>query len=326
MKIDKKNRVTIDESKSAEHGRWIRMRKIGGYGAALAVMPYLIIKIVWTLGLFIPTGHMGDPSWRLVNAATAVVAAIGIFLAIALCRPWGERLPAWSVVLPVWIGTGLLVPMLFLAPILGPAAMNQDQASGSAAIWSYEQVLIMLSLVGAGICLPIALAGYVKTRWPEALGGPLHTGKAPENTHYLQITLGRMTAAGCVILGVLKLFWAWGGTLGLVPSMIGDRNLWWHLLTLSTGVWALAGAWGILVLTSRKGSRRFLPPMAAAWISSGMLFSYNIFANLSELMYKDPSTPEYPIARVMTTEAGIILGTAMFLVILMVLEDRRREE
>ncbi|OIU72583.1 hypothetical protein BHE18_03480 [Rossellomorea aquimaris] len=302
------------------------MRKIGGYGAALAVMPYLLIKIVWTLGLLIPTGHMGDPNWRMVNAVTAVVAAIGIFLAIALCRPWGERLPAWSVALPVWIGTGLLVPMLFLAPILGPAAVNQDQAAGSADIWTYEQVLIMLSLIGVGICLPVALAGYAKTRWPEALGGPLHTGEAPGNSYNLQITLGRMVAAGCVILGVLKLFWAAGGTIGIIPSMIEDRNLWWHLLTLSTGVWALAGAWGILVLTSRKGSRRFPLPMAAAWISSGMLFSYNIFANLSELMYKGPSSPEYPIARVMTTEAGIILGVAMILIILMVLHDRRREE
>lgn len=104
-----------------------------------------------------------------------------------------------------------------------------------------------------------------------------------------------------------------------------SRNLWWHLLSLSTGAWALVGAWGILVLTSRKGSRRFLPPMAAAWISSGMLFSYNIFANLSALMYDRQPTPEYPIARVLTTEAGIILGVTMGLIILLVLQDRRRD-
>jgi hypothetical protein len=326
MKVDERNKLLdIDRTLPTEQGRLIRMRKIWGYGAALAVMPYLLIKIVWTLGLFIPAEHIGDTSWRMINAATVVIAAFGILLAIAFCRPWGERLPAWLVVLPVWIGTGLLVPMLFLAPILGPAAMNRDRVSGSADIWAYEQFLIIISLIGVGICLPLALAGYAKTRWPEALGGPLDFGEPSGNTHKLQTTLGRMVAVGCILLGVLKLFWAGGGTLGIDASLMDSRNLWWHLLSLSTGAWALVGAWGILVLTSRKGSRRFLPPMAAAWISSGMLFSYNIFANLSALMYDRQPTPEYPIARVLTTEAGIILGVTMGLIILLVLQDRRRD-
>jgi hypothetical protein len=65
--------------------------------------------------------------------------------------------------------------------------------------------------------------------------------------------------------------------------------------------------------------------MTAAWISSGMLFSYNIFANLSALMYDKQPTPEYPILRVLTTEAGIILGVTLGLVMLLVLQDRRRD-
>jgi hypothetical protein len=324
MKIDERT-VDAERTVSTELKRLIRMRKLWGFGAALSVMPYLLIKIVWTLGLFIPADHIGDNSWRMINAATAVIAAFGIFLAMAFCRPWGERLPAWLVVLPVWIGTGLLVPMLFLAPILGPAAMNQDRVAGSADIWAYEQFLIMISLIGVGICLPIALAGYVKKRWPEALGGAHDLGEPPGNTYSLQIIIGRMAAVGCIILGVLKLFWAAGGTIGIDPSMLDDRNVWWHLLSFSTGAWALAGAWGILVLTSRKGSKSFLPPMAAAWISSGMLFSYNIFANLSALIYDKQQTPEYPILRVLTTEAGIILGVILGLVILLVLQERRRD-
>jgi hypothetical protein len=53
--------------------------------------------------------------------------------------------------------------------------------------------------------------------------------------------------------------------------------------------------------------------MAAAWISSGMLFSYNLFfAMRAEL------------ARVLATEAGVVLGLLMALTILLVLHDRRR--
>jgi hypothetical protein len=143
----------------------IKMRRIFGYGAAIAVTPYLLIKIAWTFGLFLPTEQMGDVSWRGINAVTAVVAAVGILLAMAFCRPWGERLPAWLVALPIWLGTGLLVPMLLLAPVLGPAAMVLDQEAGAADFWVYEQIFVMVSLVGAGICLPLALAGYAKARW-----------------------------------------------------------------------------------------------------------------------------------------------------------------
>ncbi len=299
----------------------MKMRRICGYCAAIAVTPYLLIKIAWTFGLFLPTEQMGDASWRAINAATVVVAAVGILLAMAFSRPWGERLPAWLVALPVWVGTGLLVPMLLLAPVLGPAAMTRDKEAGAADFWGYEQIFVMVSLVGVGICLPLALAGYTKLRWPEALDGPIDYGELPGHTRQLQITLGRIVVAGCILLGIIKVFWAVGGTLGIDPAMLDDRDLWWYLLTLNTGAWALAGAWGLLVLITRRGSQRFLPPMAAAWISSGMLFSYNLF---SVIRPDFQSTPEYPLARVLTTEAGIVLGVIMGIIILLVLHDRRR--
>ncbi|MCC2326896.1 hypothetical protein [Bacillus wiedmannii] len=297
------------------------MRRVCSYGAAIAVAPYLLIKIAWTFGLFLPTEQMGDASWRIINAATVVVAAVGILLAMAFCKPWGERLPAWLVALPVWMGTGLLVPMLLLAPVLGPAAMTQDKEAGATDFWAYEQILVMVSLVGVGIFLPLALAGYAKARWPEALGGPIDCVELPGHTRKLQITLGRLVAAGCILLGIIKVFWAVGYTIGIDPDMLKYRDLWWSLLTLSTGVWALAGAWGLLVLIARRGSRKFLPPMAVAWISSGMLFSYNLF---SVIRPDFQSTPESPLARVLTTEAGIILGVMMGMIILLVLHDRRR--
>ncbi|WP_238590919.1 hypothetical protein [Paenibacillus beijingensis] len=290
----------------------------------MAVSPYLLIKIAWTFGLFMPTDQMGDLSWRTANAVTMVLAAGCILLAMAFCRPWGERLPSWLVALPVWVGTGLLVPMLLLAPILGPAAITRDMEAGTSDFWVYEQIFVMVSLVGVGICLPIALAGYAKARWPEALGGPIDCGELPGHTRKLQITLARFVAGGCILLAIIKIFWATGGTLGIEPAMLDDRDIWWRLLSLSTGVWAFAGAWGLLVLTTRRGSRRFLPPMAAAWISSGMLFSYNLFNRLSTSRPDAQPAPEYPLAQVLTTEAGTVLGVMMGMIILLVLHDRRR--
>jgi hypothetical protein len=297
------------------------MRKIGGYGAAIAVTPYLLIKIAWTFGVFLPRESMGDPEWRAINATTAALALVGILLALAFSRPWGERLPAWLVIPPVWVGTGLLVPMVLLVPVLGPAAVARDAAAGAAASWAYEQIFVIVSLVGIGLGLPVALAGYAKERWPEALGGPIDRGEPPGHTRRLQVPLARIVAAGCVLLGLAKAYWALGGTIGIDPARLGDRDLWWHSLTLSTGAWSLAGAWGILVLTSRRGFGRFLPPMAAGWVSSGMLFSYNLFFAMRP---DSQASPEYPLARVLSTEVGIVLGLSMALTVLLVLHDRRR--
>lgn len=296
------------------------MRRVGGYGAAIAVTPYLLIKIAWTLGVLLPNESMGDPHWRAINATTALVALVGIALAMAFTRPWGERLPAWSVVLPAWVGTGLLVPMVLVAPVLGPAAVAHDRAAGATATWAVEQILVLVSLVGIGIGLPLAFVGYAKARWPEALGGPVDHGLRPGHTRRLQLPPARLVAVGCVLLGATKLFWALGGTVGLDPARLDHRDLWWHLLTLSTGVWALAGAWAILVLTTRRGFKHFLPPMVVSWISSGMQFSYNLF---SALRADSQSGPEYQLARVLATEAGIILGLLMAMIILLVLHDRR---
>ncbi|MDN4525912.1 hypothetical protein [Fictibacillus fluitans] len=304
--------------------RWLKMRRICGYGAALAVTPYLLIKIVWSLGLLLPTEQMGDASWRMINATTAVLAAVGILLAMAFCRPWGEKLPAWLVALPVWAGTGLLIPLLLLTPVLGPAAITRDKQAGAAEFWVYEQLFVMISLVGVGILLPIALAGYVKARWPEALTGPIDYGELHGDNRQLQVKLGKLVAAGSFLLGALKLYWAVGGTIGIDPALLDNRDVWWHLLTLSMGAWSLAGAWSLLMLTTRRGSLGFLLPMAVTWISSGMLFSYNTYDLLTGIHSNARPAPEYPLARVLTMESGIVLGVTMAIIILLVLHDRRR--
>ena len=300
-----------------------KRRNYWGYASAIAVSPYLIIKIAWTFGIFMPTEQMGDSSWRTANAVTLVLALVGILLALAFSMEWGEKLPVWLVALPVWVGTGLLVPMVLLAPVLAPAAMMRDQQMGSADIWILEQVLVMISLVGIGICLPFAVAGYVRKRWPEAILGPLYLESLPGNSQYLQISLARLIATGCVLLGVIKIYWSAGGTIGINPSLVDNRDVWWHLLSLSTGVWAFVGAWGVLVLTTRRGAKKFFPPMAAAWVSSGMLFSFNLFNQLSSTRPDAQPVLESSMAHVITTELGSVLGVMMGFTVLMILQDRR---
>jgi hypothetical protein len=48
----------------ASTSRSMMMRKLGGYGAAIAVTPYLLIKVAWTFGILLPDARMGQSSWR----------------------------------------------------------------------------------------------------------------------------------------------------------------------------------------------------------------------------------------------------------------------
>lgn len=210
------------------------MRRIGGYGA-VAVTPYLLIKTAWTSGIFLPNKVMGDHGWCAINTTTALVALVAILLAMAFVRPWGERLPAWLVVPPVWVGTGLLVSMVLLAPVLGPAAVARDAASGSADVWAYEQVLVIASLVGIGLGLPVALAGYAKAQWPEALGGPIDRGEGPGHTRRRRCGV-RPPRPDEGVLGP-------GWHRRHRPGPAGrPRPLVAPVVTLSTGAWSLAGA------------------------------------------------------------------------------------
>jgi hypothetical protein len=74
------------------------MRRLGGYGAAIAVTPYLLIKLAWTFGILLPDARMGLHGWRAINTTTALLALVGILLGLAFSRPWGQRLPTcwWS--------------------------------------------------------------------------------------------------------------------------------------------------------------------------------------------------------------------------------------
>ncbi|MEU3818034.1 hypothetical protein AB0E74_00215 [Streptomyces sp. NPDC030392] len=284
--------------------------------------PYLLIKVVWSFGLLVPTEEMAGADWRAVNAVTALLAAVAVVLALAFTRPWGERLPAWLVAVPVWAGTGLLVPMLVLAPVLGPAAMRRDRAAGSPDLWAYEQILVMVSLAGVGAGLPLALVGYARARWPHALRGPLALPEPPGGTRRLRVALAGAVAAGCVLLGCVKGYWAAGGVAGLDAGAPDRRDLWWHLLTGSTAVWALAGAWAVLVVAAGRGARRFAPPMAVTWVSSGMLFAYGVYDLLTLTGLQRPA-PELPLAAAATRDGAMLLGVTMALTLLLALHDRR---
>ncbi|GGW82098.1 hypothetical protein GCM10010503_69230 [Streptomyces lucensis JCM 4490] len=252
----------------------------------MAMTPYLLIKVSWVAGALvgvIPLGStMGLAQWVLLNTVTIGMALIGIFLALALVRPWGMRLPAAPLLFCGWLGTGFLVSMLPYAALSSLVDRSDggrpDHQGTSAPGW--EAVLIQVSFVGMGIGLAIALPAYLRRRWPQTLSGRigdrtrLSPSGAPERgLDGAPRTSAWLFAAGAV-LSACWLYWAVGGTAGLAEP--GERNADWRLLVAVFAVWALAGSAAAWATANGRPARlpRWLPTVML-WLGSGSLFAWS---------------------------------------------------
>ncbi|WP_405799413.1 hypothetical protein [Streptomyces sp. NBC_01506] len=256
--------------------RWDRAGRVAAYGAALALTPYLLIKVSWVVGSLLgllPVGTgFGKTEWVLLNSATIGMAGIGIAVALALVRPWGMRIPAVPLAFCAWVGTGFLVPVLpyaVLSSLLG--SEDGDPTSGGDAgpsMPDWEAALVQIGFVGMGLGLAIALPTYLRRRWPDAFAGRLGDGAKGSPR-----ALPWMAVVGAAV-GLIWLYWAVGGTAGVAHH--GERDVAWHVLSGVFGLWAFvasAATWAAV-----RGRPARVPrwgPMVLGWLGSGSLFAWS---------------------------------------------------
>jgi hypothetical protein len=249
---------------------------MAAYGAALALTPYLLIKVSWVVGSLLgllPVGAgFGMAEWVVLNTATIGMAGVGITVALALVRPWGMRIPGTPLAFCAWVGTGFLVPVLpyaVVSSLLGPA--DDSAGSGSDADPSmpgWEAALVQIGFVGMGLGLAIALPAYLRRRWPDAFAGRL--GDGSDGSRMAPPWMAVVSAA----VGLVWLYWAVGGTAGV--ARLDERGLDWQVLSGVFGLWALvasAATWAAV-----RGRPARVPrwgPMAMGWLGSGSLFAWS---------------------------------------------------
>jgi hypothetical protein len=293
---------------------WTRLRLAAAYGAALAITPYLLIKVSWVLGALLgllPSGAgFSLAGWVALNTATIVMAAGGIALALALARPWGLRIPARPVLGAAWVGGGLLVPMLPYLAVSSLPGGETAPAGDPAAMPAWEGALVQSGFAGLGVGLAIALPLYLRERWPAAFRGRLGDAARPRRA-----ATGSIAAVLAAAVGLLALSWTLGSPLGLSHPEARDTN--WYLLTGNTAAWALAGAWAIRAVTTRRpGALPAWVAAAVALISSGMLFAWSAWKlPLVAALAADPGIgdpwPENLAVAAGQFAVGIVAGVAM---------------
>ncbi|WP_432987157.1 hypothetical protein [Dactylosporangium sp. CA-233914] len=295
------------------------------YGAALAMTPYLLIKISWVVaalsGLLPRAEHLSVAGFVVLNTVTIGMAAAGIALALALVRPWGERIPALVVLSCAWIGCGFLVPMTPYA-VLDTLLSAGDEASGSEAsvMPSWEASLIQVSFLGMSVGLAVALPFYLRARWPAAFAGRVGDGTAAVRPSGAYRPGAAMIAlVGALVVGMLDLYWAAGGTIGLRHP--AERELTWYLQAGNTGIWSLAGAWGVWVIARARQAVPLWIPVSVSWLVSGFLVAWGCW-KLPFAVYQavgsevDTVWPEHLGVAAAQFLISIAAGTAMLSTVL----------
>ncbi|MET9321417.1 hypothetical protein ABZX75_14700 [Streptomyces sp. NPDC003038] len=250
--------------------------------AVAATVPYLALKTAWLAGsqIGIPAGSvLSEPGlfYTVANAVTLAMDACVILLVLVLTTPWGIRVPAWLLTVPVFVATGLLTPILigFSGQLLIRAlGFGADPAGSSGQEpfldpWVFHVVYAGFSVQGlalAGLFVP-----YARERWGRRWQGVLGE-RLPSST-------GVMAAAAAVTgaaVGAVYLYWAFGGTAGLAEARVEQWSAETGVVSAAHGLCALAAGAGA-VLLARGGARRAWWPAALAWTGSAATVSWALW-------------------------------------------------
>ncbi|MEV7405395.1 hypothetical protein AB0N93_34005 [Streptomyces sp. NPDC091267] len=293
--------------------RWDRVGRTAAYGAALALSPYLLIKVSWVVGSLVGVLPIGNgfslAGWVVLNIVTVGMAVIGIALALALVRPWGMRIPGPLVAFCSWVGSGFLVsvlPFILLSALLSAGSDSQGSGSDDAAMPVWEGVLVQFSFLGMGLGLALAVPAYLRRRWPDAFLG--RVGDGPRTAPPWAAVVG-------AVVGLIWLYWAAGGTLGIAHPT--ERNADGYVLTALWGFWALAGSAAVwMVARARPAGLPCWLPLMFGWVGSGSLFAWSAW-KVPLMLYvavADPSgatPPENPTLAVVLHLCAVVAGAAM---------------
>lgn len=294
-------------------------RRIVCWATIAAVLPYLGLKICWlsggTVGLTKP-GLAEGSTLSALNTLTLAMDSVAAVVALALTYRWGRCVPAWMVVAPMWVASGLLGTAILVVPL----QVGVDAATGSSfsapngflAPWIYLVVYGGFMLQGLGLL--IAFAFYSKARWPALSTSPAVRSRVP-----------RLLCVGLALLAALtavpELYWAFGGTAGLLAreAAAGDVN--GIVLRAALAAAALVAAAGFMPLLRRSGAGMTWKPLVAVWFGSAALFAWGTWTALVDATASplNGDTHSGLTAELVTGSVQAVAGAALALATLVAL-------
>lgn len=242
-----------------------------------AMLPYLTLKILWMAGnpLGLDPAFVDDPTVVALNAMTFGMDAVGLVMALAFTMRWGMRLPAWLVLLPLWVGTGLLSVIVVTAP-LGVLVEGADVLPDAGPIQPWVIMVVYSGFVVQGIGLMVSFALYARDRWPHVLTAPV-ADRPLTSTLPFQAVVARGALLFTLLIGGIRLAWAFGVSAGL-PGVADDYSPSSALLDGFKGLLAIGAGAALLAMVAGAGRAPFWKPLVVAWLGSGAMFGWGLYA------------------------------------------------
>ncbi|MFD5143337.1 hypothetical protein [Streptomyces sp. NPDC058401] len=282
--------------------------------AIAATVPYLTLKTAWLAGshLGIPDGSVllepGSPFFTVLNGLSLVMDSSVVLLVLVLTRPWGLRVPAWLLVLPVFIATGLLTPIVLGFPgqlLLRVGGLGPDETAQAAQPpfldpWVFNVVypgFIIQAIALTGLFVP-----YARERWGRSWQGVLGA-RLPSPTG----VVAGAAAAVAAVVAAMHLYWAFGGTAGHNADQIAQYSSDAGAVSFVHALCALTAAAGA-VLLARGGERRAWWPLVIAWTGSAATLCWGMWM-MTAVLGGDPGPGERPTTATQLIYAGqMIVG------------------
>lgn len=253
--------------------------------AIAACAPYLLLKGVWLAGsrVGIPQDSVllsgNEAVLHSINGLTMVMDAVVIVLAVALVRPFGRRLPAWLMLGPLWVATGLLTPILVAAPLSGVLAVLDNAPEGSQQesepfLEGWVSVLVYGGFIVQAVALGALFALYVKDRWGRTLRGRLGALSPPPRTPSALLLTSATLLATAVPLST-HLLWALGSHSGLPSSQAAQMDARMRLVEASYAGFALCAVAAVVLVALRpRPQTRVATVVLLGWVGGSVLTAW----------------------------------------------------
>lgn len=273
-----------------------RVRAVARVIAITACLPYIGLKTAWMAGsrVGIPDGSellTPGAGVAVVNVLTVLMDASVILLALLLTRPWGRRVPAWLLVVPVWVASGLLLPIMTAYPLqLAVRLLGGDDGKPSGDggpdpfldPWVFG--VVYTGFILQGLALGTLFALYARERWGHLWQGSLRSLPRTPTAPALRAT-AVAAALLALVPGAAHLLWATGSTAGLNAGRVAERTSDHYVLATVNALFAAVAAAGVLLLAFRRGGRLPLRvPLVLAWAGSAQMACWGGWLSVAALI------------------------------------------
>ncbi|MFE7336345.1 hypothetical protein [Streptomyces griseus] len=290
--------------------------------AMVSCLPYIGLKAAWMAGgrVGVPDGSPlldGGTMLRVANGVTVLMDAAVIVLALLLTRPWGRRVPAWLLVAPMWVASGLLLPIMtgfplqLLVRLLGGGdgrPVGEGASEPFLDPWVFG--VVYGGFIVQGLALGALFALYAKERWGRLWQGRLRDLPESPTTPALRAT-AVAAALAALLPGIAHLLWAGGSTAGLNAGRAADRTSDFYVLEAVNLLFVVVTVVGVLLLAFRRTGRLPLRlPLVLVWAGSAEMACWGGWLSIAALMGAGEAA-DLPTATMTVTYAGQMLAGAL---------------